>query len=123
MTVDAEDECPFCHASLVYVDKVDAPREHIVLGKYFWLYFAKHTWFAVVCAAIWLYRAFSVKPEWTKIPICMAVFGMLSLLISIFERRFARSLQWKYTQEYAINKTALWKYLFGSIAVLLSFFI
>ena len=52
MTVDEKNECPICGATLTYEPIVDAEKEHIILNKYYWIYFGKTTWFSFLCLIV-----------------------------------------------------------------------
>ncbi|MBQ8718373.1 MAG: hypothetical protein IJY66_03830 [Clostridia bacterium] len=125
MTVCAENECPFCHTTLTFEPGVPAEKEHIVYNKYYWIYLAKTAWFSVVCALFCLIRVLLVRPAPSFMLLYMSLMCLIALVASLTQRSLTKAIRWKWqhTAEYAAYKAALWKYLFGAIAVLFSLFV
>lgn len=123
MTVRGENACPFCHTTLTFEPNVPAEREKIVFNRYYWLYLAKTAWFSVVCAVFCAVRALVVRPEMSQMLLYMLLFAAASLIVSLAQRAAVRVMRWKYSEDYSVFKVALWKYLFGAMAVLFSFFV
>jgi len=125
MTVDAKNECPICGTTLTYEPIVDAEKEHIILNKYYWVYFAKTTWFPLLCLIVCVVRVAIVRPQISPLLFGMAGLLLISIVVSIFQRYLPDLIRWKYIHmgEYAEFKISMWKYLCAGVAVLFSFFV
>ncbi len=125
MTVNAENECPICRTTLTYEPTVHTDREHIILNKYYWIYFGKTIWFSLLCSIVCIVRVAIVRPQISPLLLGMAGLLVISVVVSVFQRKLPDAIRWKYRHmgEYAEYKVFLWKYLFAGIAVLFSFFV
>lgn len=125
MTVDAENECPICSTTLTYEPTVNAEKEHIIFNKYYWIYFGKTTWFSFLCSIVCIVRVAIVRPQMSPLLVGMAGLLLISIVVSVFQRKLPDAIRWKYKHmgEYAEFKVSLWKYLYAAIAVLFSFFV
>lgn len=119
MTVDAKDECPICAATLTYEPVCDAEREHLLWNRYRWLYIAKCAWFSCLCCLLGLLKIIIARPQIHRLFWFAAALAVVSLTVSLFQRKIFRLLTWKYSENYAAYEIAVFKYGFGSIAVIL----
>lgn len=120
-TVQAENECPICAASLTYESSVAGEKEKLVLGKYFALYLLKNTWFSLVCLIVAVFRMIIAAPSLNVTLGLSILFASLSLVIALFQRSLIRLYQRFLTERYAIFRVTFRKIIFGLIAVVLSF--
>lgn len=125
MTVDEKNECPICGATLTYEPIVIAEKEHIIFNKYYWMYFVKTTWFSLLCSIVCIVRAAIVRPQISPLLLGMVGLLLISIVVSIFQRKLPDLIRWKYKHMgyYAEFKISMWKYLCAVIAVLFSFFV
>lgn len=123
MTVEADNECPFCGESLAYVSVCDADKEHIVWNKYFFKYMAKNIWFSLICCFVGVIRLIIVKPPMSELLISAIVCALISLMISCFGRSYMAKMSWKYTESYLLFLISLWKYGLGLLSVIFFLFI
>ena len=122
MRIDAENECPMCHTTITYEPKVFEEREKYVFNKYLLLHLFKNSWFSILCL-ITVFIRFVIKPHLSGYFICIILSLCISIFASLFQRKFSKHLQWKYSKaysEYAVNYT---KIVSGGLAVLISFFL
>lgn len=120
MQIDAENECPICHSSITYEPKISSESEKYILNKYLFFYFIKNCWYSFLCFAIVLIR-FILNTQLSGYYIYIALLLCISIITSLFQRKFSKFLQWKYSKnfsEYAVNYT---KITSGGLAVILSF--
>ena len=122
MTVDVDNECPFCGTSLTYEPNCDAAREKIVWNKYYLLYMAKNIWFSLLCSLIGVVRLMIVRPPMSELLVVAIVCVFVSLLIALFQRPLSKS-NWVYKESYIPIILASWKYGAGLLAVLFFLFI
>lgn len=120
-TVQAENECPICAASLSYESTVECEKEKLVLGKHFALYLLKNTWLSLVCLITVVLRLILAAPSLNVLLGLSVLFAVLSLVMALFQRSFIRLYQRFLTERYAIFSVTFWKIIFGLIAVVLSF--
>jgi len=123
MTVDADNECPFCYTTITYEPVVFCDKETHVWNKYFVRYWIKRCWFSLLCFVIVLLRWIFVKAALPYAFLLPLLLAGLSLLLSILERKVASGMQWKYSEGYSAFKAVWGKVLFGALAVLLAFVI
>ena len=119
MTVDAKDECPICSATLTYEPVCDAEREHLIWNRYRWLYIIKCAWFSTLCCIVGLLKIVIARPQINYLFWTAVILAAVSLTVSLFQRTVFRLLTWKYSENYAAYEIAVFKYGFGSIAVIL----
>ena len=122
MRMDAENECPMCHTTITYEPKVCEQKEKYIFNKYLLSHLIKNSWYSILCFIIVLIR-FVIKPHFSGCSIYIALLLCISIFASLFQRKFSKYLQWKYSKdysEYAVNHT---KIIFGELTVLLSFFL
>ncbi len=124
MIIDSEKECPFCQTSLVYEPDVHSDSEKIAFNRYFWIYLVKTTWFSIACTVFCIIKVIASKPN-SSSPLLIGIITCcaVSVIVSMFQRHFTKTIQWKYSEEYARFKIVQWKYLLGIIAVLFAVFI
>ena len=122
MTVDVDNECPFCGTSLTYEPNCDAAREKIVWNKYYLLYMAKNIWFSLLCSLIGVVRLMIVRPTMSERLVVAIVCVFVSLLIALFQRPLSKG-NWVYKESYIPIILASWKYGAGLLAVLFFLFI
>ena len=122
MTVNADNECPFCGATLTYEQTCDADREHTVWNRYYLGYLAKTIWFSVICCIFGSVKLIVARPPMSELLITAIVFALLSLLISCLQRPLMRG-KWIYKESYVPVQIALWKYGFGLLSVIFFLFI
>ena len=122
MTVDVDNECPFCGTSLTYEPNCDAAREKIVWNKYYVLYMAKNIWFSLLCSLIGVVRLMIVRPPMSELLVVAIVCVFVSLLIALFQRPLSKG-NWVYKESYIPIILASWKYGAGLLAVLFFLFI
>lgn len=121
MRIDAEYECPMCHATITYEPEVCEKKEKYIFNKYLLSHLIKNSWYSIICFTIVLIR-FVIKLHFSRCFIYIIILLCISILTSLFQRKFSKYLQWKYSEwysEYAVNYT---KIISGGLAVLLSFF-
>ena len=122
MTVDVDNECPFCGTSLTYEPNCDAAREKIVWNKYYLLYMAKNIWFSLLCSLIGVVRLMIARPPMSELLVVAIVCVFVSLLIALFQRPLSKG-NWVYKESYIPIILASWKYGAGLLAVLFFLFI
>ena len=121
MRIDAENECPMCHTTITYEPKVCEQKEKYIFNKYFVLNLIKNSWYSILCFIIVLIR-FLIKPHVSEHLAYITLLLCISIFASLFQRKFSKYLQRKYSSdhsEYAVNYT---KIISGGLAVLLTFF-
>lgn len=112
-----EHECPICQSTLTYEPPCNDEKEYFVPNRYYALYTLKNTWFALLCC-VWGIMHLCISSFSTMLFLACA-FCLLSLFLSLFQRKIATSITWKYSEDYARFKIGLWKYLFGAISIVL----
>ena len=123
MTVDADNECPFCGTTLTYEPVCDADKERIVWNKYYLKYMAKTIWFAVVCCIVGVIKVIVARPPVSELLITAIVLALFSLCISCFQRSWMVRMKWKYNESYLLFLIPLWKYGFGALSVIFFLFL
>ena len=104
MTVDVDNECPFCGTSLTYEPDCDAVREKIVWNKYYLLYMAKNIWFSLICVLIGVIKLTVARPPMSELLIAAIVCAAVSLLVALFQRSLTKG-NWIYK---ATKRLFLW---------------
>ena len=97
-------------------------KEKYIFNKYLLSHLIKNSWYSILCFIIVLIR-FVIKLHFSGYYIYIILLLCISILTSLFQRKFSKYLQWKYSKdysEYAVNYT---KIVSGGLAVLLSFFL
>lgn len=123
MIVDADNECPFCATTLTYEPKCDAESERLVWNKYLLIYIAKNIWFSLACCIVGLVKIFIARPQISVLLFSAGACALISLIVSIFQRRFSKTMTWKYSEDYIPFKISMWKYLLGGISIILFVFL
>ena len=125
MTVDENNECPICGATLTYEPTVNAEKEHIILNRYYWMYFVKTAWFSILCSIVCIVRVTIVRPQISPLLLGMAGLLLISIAVSVFQRTLPDLIRWKYRHmgEYPEFIISMWKYLCAVMAVLFAFFV
>ena len=122
MTVDVDNECPFCGTSLTYEPNCDAAREKIVWNKYYLLYMAKNIWFSLICVLIGVIKLTVARPPMSELLIAAIVCAAVSLLVALFQRSLTKG-NWIYKESYIPIVVVSWKYGAGLLAILFFLFI
>ena len=123
MIVDADNECPFCATTLTYEPKCEAERERLVWNKYLFIYIVKNTWFSLICCIVGLLKLLIARPQISVLLFSAGTCAIISLIASIFQRNFCKTMTWKYSEEYMPFKIGIWKYSLGGISIILFIFL
>ena len=123
MTVNADNECPFCGASLTYEPHCEADKEHIVWNKYYFKYLVKTIWFALICCLFGAVKIIVVRPPMSELLMTAILLALFSFFISCFQRSWMEKMKWKYQESYLLFLIPLWKYGFGLLSVIFFLFI
>ena len=123
MTVDANTACPICHTTITYEPDCDSDREKYILNRYFLWYMLKQTWFSLLCLLIVAVRQFTVQAEFNESRLISVFFVVISLVCSIFQRKIAKYMQWKYSKEHSTFEVDRMRITTGLFGVLTAFFI
>lgn len=123
MIVDADNECPFCATTLTYEPKCEAESERLVWNKYLLIYIVKNTWFSLICCIVGLLKLLIARPQISVLLFSAGTCAIISLIASIFQRNFCKTMTWKYSEEYMPFKIGIWKYLLGGISIILFIFL
>lgn len=121
MTVDAESECPFCQTTLTYEPTKESDKEKLKFNKYLIYYLLKHSWYSLACLITVIVRLIVTKPKIDIYFFLILFFTVCSSMISLFERKLAKYVQWKYSEKYSVYVVYTTKLLLGLIAVVFSF--
>ena len=116
-TVDEISECPICGNTLTYEPPVMEDKEHFVINKYYLIYLLKNTWFALICTVIGAVIAIASKPPFDVTLILAIAMLISSFLFGIFNRSYARGIQWKYSENWAKNKAVIAQITTGIVAL------
>ena len=106
---------------LELVNEIFEEKEKYIFNKYLLSHLIKNSWYSIICFTIVLIR-FVIKLHFSRCFIYIIILLCISILTSLFQRKFSKHLEWKYSKgysEYAVNYT---KIVSGGLAVLLSFF-
>ena len=122
MTVNADNECPFCSTTLTYEPFCDTEKEHIIRNKYYLIYLAKNIWFSVICCLIGIIKLVVTKPPISELLITAILCALFSLCISCFQRSLLQK-SWIYKEDYMSIQIRLWKYGAGLLSVIFFLFI
>ncbi len=122
MRLDAENECPMCHTTITYEPKVCEQKEKYIFNKYLLSHLIKNSWYSIVCFIIVLIR-FVINPHFSGKSIYITLLLCISIFASLFQRKFSKYLQWKYSKDYSEYAANYTKIVSGGLAVLLSFFL
>ena len=117
MTVREDDECPFCHTSLLYEPQVYGEKEHILHNRYYWAWLFKNVWFAAACEVYCLIVLLLCREPFIAE---LALAGLLPLLASIFSRLDLRLLRFFYAETWAQMRRVVWQYV---LPALIAFFV
>ena len=123
MIVDADNECPFCATTLTYEPKCEAESERLVWNKYLLIYIVKNTWFSLTCCIVGLVKILIARPQISVLLFSAGACALISLIVSIFQRHFSKTMTWKYSEDYIPFKISMWKYLLGGISIILFVFL
>lgn len=115
--VDEEFECPICQATLTYEPSCAGSREKYAANKYFLQYMVKQSVFSLVCLLIVLLFTFLTNDFSFRLCIVAWILAIISVLISVFQRKMIKWLQWKYNEDYAHFRVVASKYATGGLAV------
>ena len=115
--VDEISECPICGNTLTYEPTVMEEKERFVFSKYYTIYLLKNTWFAILCTIIGIVITINSKPEFDT-TLALAILMLLaSFGFGIWNRNYARAIQWKYSKNWAKNKAFLSQIISGILAL------
>lgn len=115
--VDEISVCPICGNTLTYEPPFMEDKEKFVFNKYYLLYLLKNTWFAILCTVIGIVIAITAKPDF-DITVALAIAMLVaSFLFGIFRRRYARAIQWKYSEKYANIRAIGAQFTTGILAI------
>ena len=64
MRIDAEYECPMCHATITYEPEVCEKKEKYIFNKYLLSHLIKNSWYSILCFIIVLIRLV-IKPHFS----------------------------------------------------------
>ena len=123
MTVDEENECPFCGYNLVYEPTVQEEKEHIVFNRYYLIYILKHIWFSLLCILIAAIKIIWMKPPVNYLFWLSVIFLLVSLSTSLFERKIAGKLKQIFSEDYVPFEIGFEKYILGAVGLILILFI
>ncbi|MBQ1195635.1 MAG: hypothetical protein IIX44_05255 [Clostridia bacterium] len=115
--VDEISECPICGNTITYEPTVTEDKEKFVWNKYYLIYLLKNTWFASICTVIGLVIAIITKPELDTTLILAIALLIASFLFGVFNRRYARAIQWKYSEKWAKNRAISAHFTTGILAL------
>ena len=121
MTVNADNECPFCYTSIIYEKETLSDKEEYVWNKYFVWYLIKQSWFSLLCFIIVTIRLFYIRDALDAYVIVPTLFLLVSFIFSLFGRKITSFMYWKYSEDYSAFRTVLTKVIAGALAVLFSF--
>ena len=121
MIVDADNECPFCYATITYEPIVNRDKEKYVFNKYFIWHLIKQCWFSMLCLIIVVIRLFCIRNTLDSFVLFPIVCLLVSLIGSLFGRKITKYMQWKYSEGYSEFRTVSIKYITGVLAILFSF--
>ena len=122
MTVNNDNECPFCGTTLTYEPFCNTEKEHILWNKYYIIYFAKNIWFSVICCLFGIIKLIITQPMTSKLLIASIVCALFSFFISCFQRQLLQK-KWIYNEEFMEIQIRLWKYGAGLLSVIFFLFI
>lgn len=115
--VDEISECPVCGNTITYEPPCMEDKEKFVFNRYYLLYLLKNTWFAILCTVIGIVIAITAKPDF-DITVALAIAMLVaSFLFGIFRRRYARAIQWKYSEKYANIRAIGAQFTTGILAI------
>ena len=77
----------------------------------------KNTWFALLCCIWGIMHLGNASLDPLFLSAC--ALGVISLFLSVFQRKIEEGIRQKYSEHYAQQKIGLWKYLFGALSILL----
>ena len=115
--VDEISECPICGNTITYEPPCMEDKERFVFNKYYLLYLLKNTWFAILCTVIGIVIAITAKPDF-DITVALAIAMLVaSFLFGVFRRRYARAIQWKYSEKYTNIRAIRAQFTAGILAI------
>lgn len=115
--VDEKNECPICGNTLTYEPPCMEEKEKFVFNRYYLLYLLKSTWFAILCTVIGIVIAITAKPDF-DITVALVIAMLIAFfLFGIFRRRYARAIQWKYSEKYANIRAIGAQFTTGILAI------
>lgn len=115
--VDEKSECPICGNTITYEPPCMKDKEHFVFSKYYLLYLLKNTWFALLCTIIGSIITIITKPAFDVTLILAITMLITSFLYGIFNRRYARAIQWKYSEKLSKWHAFLSQFTAGFLAL------
>lgn len=123
MTVDADNECPICQATLTYEPSLDSNKEKLKLNRYLFFYLFKNLWLSVACIIAISVKMILAKPVIDRYFVCVSVLALLSLLESVFRRKAVKFSLRFLRQTYAEFTLRTFKITCALAAVIIAFFI
>lgn len=123
MTVDEENECPFCGSNLVYEPTVHAEKEHIVRNRYYFAYIFKNSWFSLCCILIGIFKLILARPAFSPLLLLAVFLALVSLSASVFQRRLSNKLKKIFSEDHIPLEIGFEKYILGAVALVIFLFI
>ncbi|MBQ8497706.1 MAG: hypothetical protein IJ489_09675 [Clostridia bacterium] len=123
MTVDEENECPFCSSNLTYEPTVSEEKEHIIWNRYYFAYIFKNSWFSLSCILIGMVKIILTRPPLSVLFLLAVLFALVSLSASIFQRRLANKLKKIFNEDYIPLEIGFEKYIIGAVALVMFLFL
>jgi hypothetical protein len=115
--VDEKSVCPICGNTITYEPPCMKDKEHFVFSKNYLLYLLKNTWFALLCTIIGSVITIITKPAFDVTLILAITMLITSFLYGIFNRRYARAIQWKYSEKLSKWHAFLSQFTAGFLAL------
>ena len=117
--VNSKSECPICGNTVTYEPTVMFEKEHIVWNKYSWLYYLKNIWFSALSIVTGLVVCFISKFDMGYLFFLGGFCALISLFVSLFHRKLASYMTWKYSEDYIPYRIGALKYTTGAVAIML----
>lgn len=123
MTVDEENECPFCDSNLVYEPTVPNEKEHLIFNRYYLAYILKNSWFSLACILIGIIKVVLTRPAFSWLLFLAFFLALVSLSASVFQRRLANKLKKIFSEDYIPFEIGFEKYILGAVALVMFLFL
>ena len=123
MTVDEENECPFCGNNLTYEPTVHAEKEHIVRNRYYFAYIFKNSWFSLCCILIGIFKLILARPAFSLLMLLAVFLALVSLSASVFQRKLANQLKKTFSEDYIPLEIGFEKYILGAVSLVIFLFL
>ena len=123
MTVDEENECPFCGNNLTYEPTVHAEKEHIVRNRYYFAYIFKNSCFSLCCILIGIFKLILARPAFSPLLLLAVFLALVSLSASVFQRKLANQLKKTFSEDYIPLEIGFEKYILGAVSLVIFLFL